>query len=103
VALVTGASSGIGAAIAECLAVAGAKVALAARRTDRLKGMEAQIVRQGGTAVVIAMDVCNEQQVCQHFRLCDHLLAYRPTLCESTVKLTKHKHKISAEIAQSVQ
>lgn len=62
-ALVTGASSGIGAAIGEHLAAAGAKVALAARRTDRLKLLEAQIARQGGTAVTVTMDVCDEQQV----------------------------------------
>jgi 3-oxoacyl-ACP reductase-like protein len=63
VALVTGASSGIGAAICEHLAAAGAKVALAARRKDRLKCLEAQIARQGGTAIAVTMDVCNEQQV----------------------------------------
>jgi 3-oxoacyl-ACP reductase-like protein len=63
VALVTGASSGIGTAICEHLAAAGAKVALAARREDRLKYLEAQIARQGGTALAVAMDVCNEQQV----------------------------------------
>jgi hypothetical protein len=63
VALITGASSGIGAAIAKHLAAAGAKVALAARRTDRLKDLEAQIVREGGTALTVTMDVCNEQQV----------------------------------------
>lgn len=62
-ALVTGASSGIGAAIAEHLAVAGAKVALAARRTDRLKELQVKIQRQGGVAITVVMDVCDEQQV----------------------------------------
>jgi NADP-dependent 3-hydroxy acid dehydrogenase YdfG len=64
VALVTGASSGIGAAIAEHLAVAGVKVALAARRTERLKELQSQIERRGGVAITVAMDVCDEQQVC---------------------------------------
>lgn len=63
VALVTGASSGIGAAICEHLAAAGAKVALAARKKDRLNGLEAQIACQGGTALAVMMDVCSEQQV----------------------------------------
>lgn len=63
VALVTGASSGIGAAIAEHLAVAGAKVALAARRADRLNELQAKIERQGGIAVTVLMDVCDAQQV----------------------------------------
>jgi type IV secretory pathway TrbL component len=63
VALVTGASSGIGAAIAEHLAVGGAKVALAARRADRLNELQAKIERQGGIAVTVLMDVCDAQQV----------------------------------------
>jgi len=63
VALVTGASSGIGAAIAEHLAGAGAKVALAARRADRLNELQAKIERQGGIAVTVLMDVCDLQQV----------------------------------------
>ncbi|PNF30886.1 hypothetical protein B7P43_G06094 [Cryptotermes secundus] len=74
VALVTGASSGIGAAIGEHLAAAGAKVALAARRTDRLKDLEAQIARRGGTAVAITMDVCDERQVHDGVKLAESLL-----------------------------
>jgi len=63
VALVTGASSGIGAAIAEHLAGAGAKVALAARRADRLNELQNKIEHQGGIAVTVLMDVCDAQQV----------------------------------------
>jgi NADP-dependent 3-hydroxy acid dehydrogenase YdfG len=63
VALVTGASSGIGAATATALAERGAAVALAARRGDRLEALAADIQGQGGTALVLECDVTDEGQV----------------------------------------
>ena len=62
VALVTGASSGIGAATAAALAAQGAAVALAARRRDRLEALAAGIRDQGGTALVLECDVTQEKQ-----------------------------------------
>jgi NAD(P)-dependent dehydrogenase (short-subunit alcohol dehydrogenase family) len=56
-ALVTGASSGLGWRFAEVLAEAGAKVAIAARRTERLEALAAGIVARGGTVLPIALDV----------------------------------------------
>lgn len=56
-AFVTGASSGIGAAVARELARQGAKVALAARRADRLDQVKASIESEGGVALPVVCDV----------------------------------------------
>ncbi|MGV9817019.1 SDR family oxidoreductase [Nocardia xishanensis] len=57
VAVVTGASSGIGAATARELAAAGASVALLARRKDRIADLAEEIAAAGGTALAIEADV----------------------------------------------
>ena len=62
-ALVTGASSGIGAATARALAAHGAAVALVARRADRLQELKAEIESAGGSALVVPADVTNAGQV----------------------------------------
>ncbi|MGH9209496.1 MAG: SDR family NAD(P)-dependent oxidoreductase [Acidimicrobiales bacterium] len=61
-ALVTGASSGIGAATAQVLAGQGAAVAVAARRKDRLDDLVAAIDGSGGRAVAVETDVTDRQQ-----------------------------------------
>jgi len=63
VALVTGASSGIGRHLAELLAAAGAKVALAARRVDRLGEAAREIESAGGQGLPIACDVTRSDSV----------------------------------------
>lgn len=70
VALVTGASSGIGEATAQLLAAGGAKVTLAARRTDRLAEVAANIEAAGGTAHVVEADVTERVQVEQAVAEC---------------------------------
>ncbi|MDQ6811314.1 MAG: SDR family NAD(P)-dependent oxidoreductase [Actinomycetota bacterium] len=59
---VTGASSGIGEATALACARAGAGVALAARRADRIEKLAARIAQEGGRAVAIPTDVGDEEQ-----------------------------------------
>lgn len=57
IALITGASSGLGARFAKVLAMGGAQVVLAARRIDRLKELRAEIEADGGAAHVVSLDV----------------------------------------------
>jgi NAD(P)-dependent dehydrogenase (short-subunit alcohol dehydrogenase family) len=57
IAMVTGASSGLGARFAKVLAQGGAQVVLASRRTERLKELRAEIEAEGGAAHVVSLDV----------------------------------------------
>lgn len=63
VALVTGASSGIGEATARALSEEGAAVALAARREERLESLASDIEESGGEALVVPTDVTEESQI----------------------------------------
>ena len=72
VVLVTGASSGIGQAIASTLAAQGARVVLGARRQERLQELVAEITAAGGIATAVALDVSDRASV-QAFA--DHAIA----------------------------
>jgi len=63
VALVTGASQGIGRATSLALAEAGAKVAIAARNTENLASLAAEVAAAGGEALAVPMDVADPAQV----------------------------------------
>ena len=63
VAIVTGASQGIGRATALALAEAGARVAVAARNTEKLAALDVEIQAAGGTALVVPMSVADAGEV----------------------------------------
>jgi NAD(P)-dependent dehydrogenase (short-subunit alcohol dehydrogenase family) len=66
-ALITGASSGLGRRMAKVLAANGAKVALAARRMDRLRALAEEIAAAGGQASAVEMDVTDEASIIAAF------------------------------------
>ena len=69
VVVITGASSGIGAAIAEHLAAAGAKVVLGARTDGALQSLALRIQQAGGEAIALATDVTKREEVNELVRL----------------------------------
>jgi 3-oxoacyl-[acyl-carrier protein] reductase len=68
VALVTGASQGIGRACALNLAQSGASVALAARGQEKLQALAAEISAAGGNAAAFSLDVSDEEQIKSTFK-----------------------------------
>ncbi|RKE37477.1 NADP-dependent 3-hydroxy acid dehydrogenase YdfG [Paraburkholderia sp. BL23I1N1] len=63
VVVITGASSGLGEATARYLSARGAKVALGARRAERIQALAADLVSHGGQAIAIATDVTRHEDV----------------------------------------
>jgi len=68
IAIVTGASQGIGRATALALAQAGAKVACAARNAEKLAAVVAEIAAAGGEALAVSMDVADPEQIKAGFK-----------------------------------
>ena len=73
VALITGASSGIGRATAEAFAAKGAKVVVAARRQDELASLVNEIEAGGGKATAFTTDVSKAEDV---VRMVDHAIEF---------------------------
>lgn len=73
IALVTGASSGIGRSIAMALAAEGARVVLASRNEEKLAEVANRIEADGGSAQVIPADVTDEEQILELFRRIESL------------------------------
>lgn len=67
VALVTGASSGLGERFGQVLAANGAKVVLAARRVDRLEALVGKIRAEGGEAIAVELDVADQAAIAPAF------------------------------------
>ncbi|HUH93202.1 MAG TPA: SDR family oxidoreductase [Casimicrobiaceae bacterium] len=72
VALVTGASSGIGRTIALAFAAAGSAVVLAARRVERLETVRAEIAASGGRAATLACDLSERAMLSEYALLASH-------------------------------
>ena len=67
VALVTGASSGLGDRFARVLAASGAEVVIAARRLDRLETLAAEIAEAGGRAYPVHLDMTDDASILEAF------------------------------------
>jgi NAD(P)-dependent dehydrogenase (short-subunit alcohol dehydrogenase family) len=74
VALVTGASSGLGVHFARTLAAAGASVAIAARRADRLSSLQAELQAAGRKAVAVELDVQSSDSITAAFAAAEQAL-----------------------------
>jgi NAD(P)-dependent dehydrogenase (short-subunit alcohol dehydrogenase family) len=75
VALVTGASSGLGVHFARTLAAAGASVAIAARRADRLASLQAELQAAGAKAVAVELDVQSGDSITAAFAAVEQALS----------------------------
>lgn len=103
VALVTGASSGLGRRFAMTLAAAGAKVAAAARREDRLEELAREIGERGGECVPIALDVTDETSIAQAVAHANEALGLVDILINNAgIPDAQRAHKMSLELTDAV-
>lgn len=98
VALVTGASSGIGAAIARALGAAGFAVALAARRTDRLAALAEEIAQAGGIASAHRLDLADPASIDACWGDAEHSLGPVDTLVNNAaISMPGLLHEVTPE------
>ena len=94
-ALVTGASSGLGAHFARVLAAAGARVVVAARRKERLDALVQQITADGGQAFAVAMDVTDGDSVTSALEVAESALGPIDVLVNNAgVAASRHSLKV---------
>jgi NAD(P)-dependent dehydrogenase (short-subunit alcohol dehydrogenase family) len=103
VALVTGASSGLGLRFAKVLAAAGAKVAVTARRTDRLEALAKEIRASGGQCEPIALDMQDPQQIVAAVDAAERALGLVTILVNNAgIPDAQHATKQSLELINAV-
>lgn len=103
VALVTGASAGLGRHFARTLAAAGASVAVAARRTGRLDELVAQIEADGGTAVAVELDVTDAAAVVAAVDACEARLGLVTVLVNNAgTPDAQRAHRMPLELVDRV-
>jgi NAD(P)-dependent dehydrogenase (short-subunit alcohol dehydrogenase family) len=97
-ALVTGASSGLGAHFAKVLAREGYRVVLAARRVEALDALKGEIAASGGKADVVAMDVADEASVAAAFERIE-ALGLRPDVLVNNAGISDSKPALNISAA----
>ena len=103
VALVTGASSGLGRRFAMTLAAAGASVAATARRVDRLHELADDIEQRGGVCVPIALDVTDDASITNAVEQATETLGVVDILVNNAgVPDAKRAHKMPLELTDTV-
>ena len=103
VAIVTGASSGLGRRFAETLAAAGAKVAATARRVDKLEEVAKEIEARGGECVPIALDVTDAESIAQCVAHANEALGLVDILVNNAgIPDAQRAHKMSLELTDAV-
>ncbi|WP_430421067.1 SDR family NAD(P)-dependent oxidoreductase [Phenylobacterium sp.] len=103
VALVTGASSGLGYRFAKVLAAQGAKVAIAARRVDKLEALAEEIRAAGGVALPVAMDATDADQLIAAVAKAEAELGTVTILINNAgIPDAQRAHKMSIELIDQV-
>lgn len=104
VALVTGASSGLGRRFAQVLAACGAEVVIAARRTDRLEELAAEIATNGGQAYPVHLDMTDDESIVAAVDAAESATGKTVTILinNAGVPDAQRAHKMSTELIDSV-
>ena len=102
-ALVTGASAGLGRRFAKVLAACGAKVAIAARRLDKLEELAEEIRAAGGTALPLQLDVTDADQLLRVIGQAQEQLGVVDILVNNAgIPDAQRAHKMSVELIDRV-